>query len=391
MQKYFDNAATSFPKPREVIDSIIEFHNECGASPGRGAYSRAKQATDILDECRELLCILVNAPSPSHCIFTQNCSDALNLSIGGVATHWIEQGKPVHIITTAMDHNSVLRPLHALQKRGIEFTVIPADSKTGIVSPKDIEKAITSDTRLVAVAHGSNVTGTIQNIASIGRICNDIPFLVDAAQTMGHTPIDIEAMQIDLLAFPGHKGLLGPSGTGGLIIKPSMEPYLSPIRFGGTGNKSESPYQPETLPEKYEIGSHNILGIVGLRAGIKWILKRGVAKLHDHELQLCNAFIEQCQSIHSIDIVGPQTAENRCGVFSITDWGDPHDLAHKIERNSGCCVRAGLHCAPFTHETMGTAKYGGTVRCSFGPFHTTKDVQHFAEALKITTLQEALA
>ena len=217
---------------------------------------------------------LVNATSPKHCIFTLNCTDALNLAIAGISSPHAAKGEPVHIITTAMDHNSVLRPLHCFLSNNVTHTIVKADS-SGIVCPSDIQKAITKHTRLIAVAHGSNVTGTVQDLESIGTVCGDIPFLVDAAQTMGHTPIDVQAMHIDLLAFPGHKGLLGPLGTGGLIMKPGMENIITPLRTGGTGSGSEHPIQPETLPDKYEPGSHNMVGIAGLLASVRWILEHG--------------------------------------------------------------------------------------------------------------------
>ncbi len=306
MQPYFDNAATSFPKPDEVYGAMESYLLSCGASPGRGAYSQADEATSILDSCRKLLCELVNAPSHKHCIFTHNCTDALNLAICGTISYHLTRDEPVHVVTTAMDHNSVLRPLSFYAQQGVEFTVVKAD-KSGWVNPSDIKNSITDNTRLVAVAHGSNVTGSIQDLIEIGNLCGEIPFLVDAAQTMGHAKIDVQSMKIDLLAFPGHKGLLGPLGTGGLIIRPSIEKNLLPHRTGGTGSQSEHPVQPESLPDKYESGSHNMVGIAGLLASTQWILDKGIENLQARELSLCEQFINELKKVDGVRIVVPQT------------------------------------------------------------------------------------
>ena len=373
MQTYFDNAATSFPKPNVVIEAMVKYQQFCGASPGRGTYPEATDASDVLELCRYKLSELVHATKPNHCIFTLNCSDALNLAILGIASHHRVLHEQVHIVTTAMDHNSVIRPLHALEHQGVENTIVKADSITGIVNPEDIASAIKPHTRLVIVAHGSNVTGTVQDIASIGRVCNKIPFLVDAAQTMGHTHIDVQEMNIDLLAFPGHKGLLGPLGTGGLIMREDMDRFISPIRFGGTGSASEYPYQPIELPYKYETGSHNMVGICGLLAAIEWILSTGVDVIHEHEMSLCEQFIEGLSEVRDVQIVGPQTSEHRCGVFSLRFDERPETAAEQLEM-AGIKCRPGLHCAPYAHKTLGTDKFGGTVRVSFGPFHTQEDV-----------------
>jgi selenocysteine lyase/cysteine desulfurase len=308
----------------------------------------------------------------------------LNLAIFGIAHHSISHRESVHIVTTAMDHNSVLRPLNELTKQGVTHTVIGVDTRTGIVDPKEIENAITTNTRLVAVAHGSNVTGTVQDIHAIGKICGDIPFLVDAAQTMGHYPIDVQEMNIDLLAFPGHKGLLGPLGTGGLIITPGIETILSPIRCGGTGSESESPLQPNTLPDKYESGSHNMIGIAGLMASVEWILSRSVKALHAHEQSLCRQFIDEL--LHcNVSIIGPQTSDQRVSVFSLQFDENPHEISNMLEEISGIASRSGLHCAPFAHDAMGTTKSGGTVRVSFGPFHTSQDITFLTQSITHAT------
>ena len=386
MQHYFDNAATSFPKPDEVVEAMIAYQNHCGASPGRGAYKQAQDASRILDDCRDALCELVHAEQ-HECIFMCNCTDALNLAIFGIASHCLTNQEPCHFVTTAMAHNSVLRPFHMLNGHGITFTIVDADPKTGLVNPVEIQNAVTQDTKLIAIAHGSNVTGTLQDLHTIGELSGDIPFLVDAAQTMGHVPIDAQAMNIDILAFPGHKGLFGPLGTGGLLMKPGLEKIMNPSRYGGTGSASELPTQPTTLPDYYESGSHNTLGIAGLLAGVRWIRNRGVKSLYEHEQMLSQEFIDGINTIESVSIIGPQTIHNRCGVFSLRTEVDPHQFAKTLEEECGACVRAGLHCAPFAHETMGTAHQGGTARISFGPFHTIEDVQQLVEGISRCTQQ----
>jgi len=384
MQTYFDNAATSFPKPDSVLEAIVEYQTNSGASPGRGAYASASSASDMLEHCRSLLIELAHAPIQTNCIFTLNCSEALNLAILGIARNHLDAKRKVHIVTTAMDHNSVLRPLEALKEYGVSVTIVPADKKSGRVDPTMVARAITPDTRLVAVAHGSNVTGTVQDIGKIGQLCGDVPFLVDAAQTFGHFPINMQSMKINLLAFPGHKGLLGPLGTGGLIMSSGMERYLTPIRYGGTGSKSESPIQPQILPDKYESGSHNMVGLAGLCAGVEWVLSRGVESLHRHETALCEQFIDELAN-YDVQIIGPQTSEQRCGVFSLDFGENPHDIANNLEEQYGIQTRAGLHCAPFAHETMGTSECGGTVRISFGPFHSPEDVTFLTQSINHAT------
>ncbi|MCH2147495.1 MAG: aminotransferase class V-fold PLP-dependent enzyme, partial [Phycisphaerales bacterium] len=310
-----------------------------------------------------------------------------NLAIFGIASHCLTNQEPCHFVTTSMAHNSVLRPFHMLKEYGITFTIVDADPETGLVNPDNIQHAITPETKLIAVAHGSNVTGTLQDLHSIGEVSGEIPFLVDAAQTMGHVPIDVQAMNIDMLAFPGHKGLLGPLGTGGLLMKHGLEKVVNPSRYGGTGSESELPTQPTTLPDYYESGSHNTIGIAGLLAGVRWIQDQGLACIHEHELALCQAFIEGINTIEGVSIIGPQVSNNRCAVFSLQTEIDPHQFANMLEEECGACVRAGLHCAPFAHETMGTTNRGGTVRISFGPFHTIEDVQQLVEGISRCTQQ----
>ncbi len=380
---YLDNAATSFPKPRAVHDAMLRFATEVGASPGRGAYAQARDAGHMLYECRRRLCTLFNGENPDHVIFTLNATDALNMAIHGLI------GGGGHLITTWMDHNSVLRPFNALTPRpGVEQSRVECDPATCLVDPDAIRKAIRPTTKIIAVTHGSNVTGTLQPIRQIGAIAreHDIPLLVDASQTLGHVPIDVQADHIDLLAFPGHKGLLGPLGTGGLYIRPGVEKHMHPYRQGGTGSASESDTQPDFMPDRFEPGSHNAVGVAGLTAAVGWVVERGVEELWRHERALCAQMIESLTSrdeLPGLRLYGPQGVGDRCGVFSIrVDGFDrPQDLSDLLEREYGILTRSGLHCAPLAHQTIGTDRVGGTTRLSLGPFLTARDIQYVTDAL----------
>jgi cysteine desulfurase family protein len=376
---YLDNAATSFPKPPEVLAAMVEYATKIGASAGRGAYAEAQASAHVLTTCRERLNTLFNGENPHHFVFALNCTDALNLAIKGM----LKPGD--HAITTWMDHNSVLRPYNALAADGgVAFTHVDVDPVTCVVDPDDIRRAVRPNTKLIAVVHGSNVTGTVQPIREIGKMARSlgIPFLVDAAQTAGHLPIDVQADCIDLLAFPGHKGLLGPLGTGALYIRPGLEGRLVPLRYGGTGSISEQPVQPEFMPDKFEAGSHNAIGIAGLSEGVYWILKRTVKALFEHDQSLCRMFMETVEGVEGLTYFGPQGIRNRMGVFSVQVAGyEPLALAKRLEEEYGILTRPGLHCAPLAHQHLGTVSSGGTTRLSFGPFLSVLDVKYAADAL----------
>ncbi len=385
---YMDNAATTFPKPASVHEAMLRYATQLGASPGRGAYAEAREAGRLLTECRQRLCRLIRADEskPQQIIFTLNTTDALNLAIRGILLAPSTRDKG-HIITTWLDHNSVLRPYNALADQiGVELTRVACDPLTGLVDPRDIRSAIRPDTCLIAVVHGSNVTGTLQPVRDIGRIAreHDIPFVVDAAQTIGHVPIDVEADCIDLLAFPGHKGLLGPLGTGGLYIRPGIEDRMTTVREGGTGSASEHDTQPPFLPDRFEPGSHNAIGIIGLSEGVRWILERGVDALWRHELDLMRTMIGALnEDMPGLTLYGPQGVRDRCGVFSvrINGFDQPQALSDLLERDYGILTRSGLHCAPLAHKTFGTHASGGMTRLSFGPFLTVQDVTYACDAL----------
>lgn len=387
---YLDNAATSFPKPPGVLEAMTRYATRLGASPGRGAYAESVESAEILTSARQRLCKLINGQSPDHVVFTLNTTDALSLAIKGVARarRLANPGRPVHFVTTAMDHNSVLRPLNALAADAVAtWTCVPADPVTGLVDPAGIAGAITPHTALVAVAHASNVSGTLQPIAEIGAACGraGVPLLVDAAQAVGHTPVDAQAMGVDLLAVPGHKGLLGPLGTGALYISPRAVPLVATTREGGTGSVSELDTHPDTMPDRYEAGSHNTIGIAGLNAGLGWLLDRGVEPLWAHERALIGTMLDRlgdAGSFPGLKLVGPPGPENRVGVFSFTHEAlSPGELSAVLESEFGVLSRAGIHCAPRAHQTFGTLGTGGAARISFGPFTTASDVNTAADAL----------
>jgi selenocysteine lyase/cysteine desulfurase len=283
-----------------------------------------------------------------------------------------------------MEHNSVLRPLNALAEQvGIEPEFLACDPSTGLVDPEDIRRAIRPETKLIACVHVSNVTGTMQPIAEVAALARqrEIPCVIDAAQSAGHVPIDVQALGADFVAFPGHKGCLGPLGTGALYIRPGVDKGLATMKEGGTGTISEVAVQPETLPDKYEIGSHNAIGLAGLSAGIDWLLERGVPHLRRHDEQLCEQFLAATDGAEGLTVYGPRDVLRRAGVFSVNVAGlAPGQLADALEADFGVLTRPGIHCAPLAHETIGTHPTG-TCRLSFGPFTTDDDVAHAAGAL----------
>jgi cysteine desulfurase family protein len=397
---YLDNAATSFPKPPGVYDAMLRYGRFNGAS-ARGRYAEAVEAGRLVHQCRERLCRLFHASSPEHMVLTLNASDALNLAIKGIVAGHRRSGdrRTPHVITTWMDHNSVLRPFNTLAEEGVAQTRVRPDPRTGVVDPSDIRRAILSVPAdeapvLVAILHASNVTGTIQPAAEIGRVTRElgVPLLVDAAQSAGHLDVDVDAMHADLLAFAGHKGVLGPTGTGGLWIRPGLEERMHTLREGGTGSRSELDTQPRMMPDRFEPGSHNTLGAVGLSEGVAYLLDRTIAEVRSHEESLMRAFLGHLDPRLDgripgapLRLLGPTAVDQRVGVFSfVHDTESPVTLADRLESEFGVLSRAGLHCAPLAHRTFGTdadpARLGA-VRFSFGPFVTVAEAEFAARAL----------
>lgn len=371
---YLDNAATSFPKPEKVYEAVLHAMRDVGASPGRGGYRRSLEAGRILFQAREAAAGFFSISDSSRIIFTQNATGALNLALQGT----LAAGD--HVVTTSMEHNSLLRPLYALRNKGVELSIVPA-GPDGVVSVEDIYRAMRANTRMIAVSHVSNVCGAIQPILPLAKLCREAGalFLVDAAQSAGYLPIDVERFSIDLLAVPGHKGLLGPGGTGLLYVAPHV-PLTSVIQ-GGTGSHSTAEEQPQIMPEGFESGTHNLPGIAGLQAGIEFILEQGLSAVHQHEHDLLNQAEQSLRDIPGVTVYGPIDPSDRCSVLSFTASGvDPAILAAELDHGFDIAVRAGLHCAPLAHRTLGTLP-GGTTRVSPGWFTTSEDIAFFSDAV----------
>jgi cysteine desulfurase / selenocysteine lyase len=375
---YLDNAATSYPKPPAVLEALQRALREEGATLGRSTTRAAQRVHDVVARCRERAARLLGAERPERIIFTFNGTDSLNLALHGL----LRPGD--HVVTSAVEHNSVLRPLRNLRDRGVEISYVAGDHE-GRVNPDDVQRSLRKKTRLVALVHASNVTGTIQPIERVGELARAAGafFLVDAAQTAGHLPIDVSGSPIDLLAAPGHKGLLGPLGTGLLYVRQGVEAELQSSRQGGTGSQSEDDLQPERLPDKYEPGNHNVPGLFGLEAALAWIEERTVAELRRHERELTQQLLAALTGIQGLRVYGPQSPDDRVGVVSVTlDGFDPQELATILDTSFGIETRAGLHCAPGLHRCLGTFDRGGTLRMSVGPFTTEADIQAVSAAFR---------
>ncbi len=373
---YLDNAATSFPKPPEVHERFGRFMKEFGANPGRGSYRLVQEVEAQMAEARRAVAAFFNAPDPSRVVFALNATDALNMALKGVL------GRGDHVITSVADHNSIVRPLNRMERDGlIEVTRVTPDGH-GSVSPESVRAAFRPRTSLVALLHGSNVDGAINPIAEIGRVARErgALFMVDAAQTAGHRALDVRAMSIDLLAIPGHKGLLGPAGTGALVVAGGVA--LDPWREGGTGGDSSYPIQPEEYPHHLEAGTLNTPGIAAMIEGIRWIERKGLDAIREHEQGLILRFMESVADVPRVRLYGPPPAADRASVVSFNVEGHaPDEVAGILDASFGICVRAGLHCAPGAHRQMGTFP-AGTVRVSPGPFTTPEEIDLLADAVR---------
>jgi cysteine desulfurase family protein len=380
---YLDNSATSWPKPDAVYDAVDRYQRQLGASAGRGAYQSAQQASRLVAETRTACAQLLGIADPNQLIFTANGTAALNLAIHGL----LNSGD--HVVTTVCEHNSVLRPLHWQAKHnGVEVTHVGCDS-AGYVDPQDIARAIQPNTRLVAVIHASNGTGAIQPLDEIAAILGntkahdaDALLLVDAAQTAGCVPIDVEGLGVDLLACGGHKSLLGPPGTGLLYLRPGLETQLRATHQGGTGTDSFSETPPEGLPEKFEAGSLNTLALAGLGAAAKHLAQQTVAAVQQHHNEITSQLLDGLAAIPGLTVHGPSVDQPRVAVVSCTIEGfDPQEFAAMLDASCGIECRAGLHCAPRMHAALGTAQTGGTVRFSPGWKTTTAEIDVALEAI----------
>ena len=371
---YLDNAATSWPKPESVYDAVSEAIRR-GGNPGRGSSERSKAAAMDISEARAALAQLFHIPEPSRIVFALNATDAINLGLQGM----LSPGD--HVITSRMEHNAVTRPLAYLEDSGVAVTKVETDPVNG-ASPEAVRAAIRPETKLVIMSHASNVTGALNPIEEIGAVCQEkgVPFMVDASQSAGAIPIDVQKMHIDLLAFPGHKSLLGPTGTGALYVAPSVSPR--PIRSGGTGVFSEVRLQPQQLPYYYEAGTPNTVGIAGLAAAAHYIMERSVSGIYHEEQQMLQSLVDRLGSIPKVTVYGPTASPRAAAVsFNIEDM-DCADVAMILETYYNISVRSGLQCAPDTHRLLGTFDLGGTVRVSPGLFTTEEEIDAFLDAIR---------
>mgnify|MGYP000657447993 FL=1 len=376
MEVYFDNAATSYPKPPSVYEAINFTLQHVGANPGRGEHSLSQSANRIIFEARETIAEFFNIPNSRNIVFTSNGTEAINLALKG----FLKPGD--HGIISSMEHNSVVRPLNSLKKNGVNVTIVQCD-KQGKLNPDYVFKEIKENTRLIVLTHASNVTGTILPVEEIGEIAakKGIPLLVDAAQTAGTIPIDVVRNSISLLACPGHKSLLGPQGTGFLYICEGFN--LKPLIEGGTGSNSELSEQPDFLPDRFQSGTLNTPGIAGLKAGIEFINKKSIQTIKEHEDMLSKTFINKLKEINRVRIYGPLSIKEKTAVVSFNIKGkDSTDIATALDEKYQIMVRVGLHCSPYSHKTIGTFP-DGTIRVSFSIFNTVHEIDYFIDSLKV--------
>ncbi len=376
---YFDNAATSWPKPEEVYTALGGFLRQGGANPGRSAYLRSLQADRLVFEARERAASFLGAAGPEEIVFTLNATDSLNMAIKGL----LELGD--HVVYTSLEHNSVLRPLGSLRQKGAITTTMVSCDRAGRLDPRDIEKALRPETRLIICTHASNVTGGILPVEEIGKIAKEkgITFLLDAAQTAGALPLDLTQIGADLAAFTGHKSLLGPPGVGMLYLRSGVK--LKPWREGGTGSRSEEELQPVMMPDYLEAGTMNTVGLAGLNEGLKYLQKTGIEAIREHEIKLCRKLTNGLKELDGIRVYGREDAEKSVAVTSFTIEGiDSGELGYILEEGYGILSRTGLHCAPRAHQTLGTFPQG-TVRFSFSCFTQEEEIDYALGALQEIT------
>jgi len=376
---YFDNPATSWPKPPQVKEAMNRFMEEVGANPGRSGHLLSIEAARIIYETREALSVLFHVKDSSRIIFTLNATESINLALKGL----LKPGD--HVIMSSMEHNSVMRPLRDLEKRGIALTVVSC-FEDGTLDPQKVEKKIQSATRMIVLNHASNVTGTLLPIIAVGEIAraHNLLFLVDAAQTAGAYPIDVEKDWIDLLAFTGHKSLYGPQGTGGLVIGERIdEKEMTPLKQGGTGSRSEFEEQPDFLPDRFESGTPNGVGIAGLLAGVHFVLERGVEEIRQNEITLVEKLIKGLKEIPQVKLYGPESVKDRIATISFNLARlSPSNGASRLEKEFGILCRPGLHCAPAAHRTTGTFPEG-TIRFGLSAFNSEAEVETALRAVSL--------
>lgn len=371
---YLDNAATTMQKPEEVIEAVVQAMHSMG-NAGRGAHSASLEASRTIYDTRELLCRFFGGTDPRRLVFTSNSTESLNIAIKGL----FEPGD--HVITTMLEHNSVLRPLYEMEKRGVELTIIPADKK-GVIDYNDIEKAIRPNTKAVVCTHGSNLTGNLVDIERIGKITrkNGLLLVVDASQTAGVFPIDVEKMQIDVLCFTGHKGLLGPQGTGGMYVREGIQ--IRPLKSGGSGVQTYSKSHPAEMPTALEAGTMNGHGIAGLHAAVEYIQRTGIDQIKKREQECMKRFYEGVIQVPGVKVYGDFDDMNRCAIVSLNigDY-DSSEVSDELLTEYRISTRPGAHCAPLMHEALGTVEQGA-VRFSFSHFTTDEEVDTAIKAIR---------
>jgi len=377
MAVYLDNGATSFPKPPQVAQRMAEYITQVGANVNRSVYGAAQQAGLVTLTLRERLCrVLGYGSRPTHAVLTAGNTMSLNMVLQG----YLHPGD--HCLVSAMEHNAVMRPLVMLADRGVSFDRIPCD-RTGRLDPNDILPLIRPNTKLLVMAHGSNVCGVVQDAEAVGAICRQhgIAFVLDAAQTAGHLPLSFDRYGCSAMTVPGHKGLMGPSGIGGLALTQDFAKALTPLLTGGTGSASHTEIQPSFMPDKFEPGTLNLPGIYGWEAALDWLEQTTVGAVRAHDLALAKQFLDGLADMKHVRLLGPADTENRVAVFSLDFCGqDNAAVGDRLEQEFGILTRCGLHCAPHAHKTLGTFP-GGTVRFSFGWYNTAEDVNAALRAI----------
>lgn len=377
---YMDNASTTFPKPREVPEAMYRYMINSGSNINRGCYERAYNTEELVYETRQKLSTLFGGADCKNVAFTKNITESLNVVLKGL----LKSGD--HVLVSAMEHNAVMRPLVQLEKNGVSFTRIPCE-KDGSLMVNEMEKLVKKETKAVVMTHASNVCGTMMPYEKIGKFCRDygLLFIADTAQTAGVWPLDMKNMNIDILTFTGHKGLLGPQGIGGFILKDELVSKISCLISGGTGSISHTEMMPDFMPDRFEAGTMNLPGIMGLHAGLTWIEKTGMDKIRNHELALTRQFLEGIKAIDPyekrIHIAGKMNCEGRTGVVSVqTIEKELSQTAYELDSRYGIMTRVGLHCAPSAHQTLGTFPTG-TIRFAFGWWNTKEEVDFAIKAL----------
>ena len=374
---YFDNASTSFPKAEGVAEAVYHYMKDCGCNINRGGYDEAYQAEEIVLRTRQQLTELFHGPDCRNVVFTRNITESLNVLLKG----FLKAGD--HVLVSAMEHNAVMRPLTQLTEQGVSFDRIPCGTD-GTLDVSAMDRLLRENTRAVVMLHASNVCGTLMPIETVGAFCHahGLRFILDTAQTAGVFPIDMEAMHIDALAFTGHKGLLGPQGIGGFLLQPDMVPLVQPLIAGGTGSISHEEQMPPFMPDRFEAGTMNLPGIMGLHAALCWLERETIDAVRSHELELTERFLSGALDIPCLRVVGRRNISGRAGVVSVVpENADPALVADALGREYGIMVRVGLHCAPNAHKTLGTFPTG-TIRFSFGRWNTPQQVDTALSALR---------